>query len=68
MKVEYRELIKLPYEIAKATVRALGHIVVEKVLDYVGEEPDLSIDEWRKFEDESIEVNSDEFYDRLDPT
>lgn len=68
MKPEYSELIKLPYEISRAVARAIGHIVVEKIESFVGIEPDLSIDEWRRFEDESIEVNPDEFYERWDST
>lgn len=61
------ELAKLPYNISKAVARGIGRIIVQKLEDFMFGEPDLSIDEWRYFEERSVEVNPDEFYDRFEP-
>ena len=56
-KQTYMDVAKLPIQISKALARGIGRIVVEQLNAFFYGEEDLSTEEWRRFEDESIEVD-----------
>ena len=50
---DYIDIAKFPFEMFKAVARGVGRIAVDQIEKFVGIEPDLSTDEWRRFDEES---------------
>lgn len=51
---DYIDLAKFVPRMLGAIARGVGRIAVEQIEKFVSGEDDLSIDEWRKFEERSI--------------
>jgi len=60
-KQDYIDLAKFVPRMLGAIVRGVGRIAVQEIEKFVSGEDDLSIDEWRTFEERSIEVEPERF-------
>lgn len=48
---DYIDLAKFVPRMLGAMARGVGRIAVEQIEKFVGDEPELSIDEWRRFDE-----------------